>query len=138
MELWKEVVDSFRAGEAQEGEKTCNYLHPSAKFVLKIHSQMRNVRFIISKELTKHLSIVASDTEFDASGKWTKFDTISELKDAFVVCQTEIQAKIISEPIIAKTSVNMVNPVQQSSPPVEPPKKPSVHHNSKNDDDDFN
>jgi hypothetical protein len=64
IELWKEVVDSFRSEDFTEGERTCNYLHPEAKFVFKIYSSMRNVRFLVGKEISKFLSIVASDNEF--------------------------------------------------------------------------
>lgn len=61
------------------------------------------------------------------------------MKDAFITCQAEIQAKIISEPIITKTSVSTVNnPTQHQSSVIESQKKTSAHHNSKNDDDDFN
>ena len=59
------------------------------------------------------------------------------MKDAYILCQAEIQAKIISEPIVAKTNINLNNSlVHPTSAPVDPQKK-SAHH-SKNDDDDFN
>lgn len=61
LELWKEVIEGLRAGELGEGEKTCNHLDPSARFVLKINAQMRYVRFLVNKQVTKYLSIIATD-----------------------------------------------------------------------------
>lgn len=89
--------------------------------------------------MTKYLSIIATDAEFDTcGGKWTKFDTINDMKDAYILCQAEIQAKIISDPIIVKTTVNLTSSIQHpTSAPIDSQKKPSGHH-SKNDDDDFN
>lgn len=52
----------LKAGEIEDGERTCNHLDPTAKFVLKIHASMRNVRFVINKQMTKYLSIVASES----------------------------------------------------------------------------
>lgn len=60
------------------------------------------------------------------------------MKDTYILCQSEIQAKIISEPIVTKISVNLTSSVlHPTSAPIDPQKKPSGHH-SKNDDDDFN
>jgi len=85
----------------------------------------------LNKEVTKSLSIIASESEFDPIDKWVKFDSLCDLKDAYIICQSEIQAKIISEPIIPKN--NSVNSTQQQIQlNNESQKKQQLSHPSKN------
>ena len=49
-ELWKRAFDEMKTlAEVDLGEKTCNYVHPEAKFIFKINTHLRNVRFFLRK-----------------------------------------------------------------------------------------
>lgn len=55
------------------------------------------------------------------------------MKEVYILCQAEVQAKIISEPLISKTSA-VSSQQQQQQHPLEGQKKSSGHHVQKNDD----
>ena len=50
---------------------------------------MRNVRFIMKEKIGKILSIVATEQEIEGlNKKWIKFETINEMKEAYLNCQS--------------------------------------------------
>jgi hypothetical protein len=84
---WRELTEFLKREEAPaDHDKTCNYLHPAAKFVLKINFPLRTVRFFIAKDYTRYLSIIATDAELETPNKWSKFTDSAELKEAYIAC----------------------------------------------------
>ena len=87
--LWKKVYEESKDfNDSPNSPKTCNYIHPEAKFILKINASLRHVRFLIKENLTKTLSVVACEQDLDIiDSKWTRFDSINEMKDVYIGCQ---------------------------------------------------
>lgn len=48
-----------------EGEKelVCNHFNPEAKIILSINANMRRVRFLMRKDFTRLISIIASEDQ---------------------------------------------------------------------------